>query len=60
MAKPKSKKPLPPVVEEARVEERRYEDTAVVAGSTDCKNCGRKDTLVTRVSCTHCGNTQPA
>lgn len=60
MAKKGTRKKLPPIVEEARRKERRYEDDAVVAGEDNlCKNCGREGTLVTRVSCTNCGTTLP-
>lgn len=45
------KGPLPPVLEEARVEERRDPGR--------CKNCGRVGTLTTRISCNDCGHTLP-
>lgn len=46
------KKALPPVLDEARKEERRDEGR--------CPNCGVEGSLVTRVSCTNCGHTKPA
>lgn len=49
----KAKKPAP-------AKDAPYEETAVVAGSNRCPNCGREHTLVTRVSCTDCGFTKPA